>query len=806
MTDPQPLPSRTADAAASSAAERRVRARIADELKVAQRQVDAAVELLDGGATVPFVARYRKEATGGLDDTQLRTLEERLAYLRELEARRAAVLASIAEQGKLTDALAAAIDAAQTKQEVEDLYLPYKPKRRTKAQIAREAGLEPLADALLADRSLVPQEAAAAYVSAERGVADAKAALDGARDIVCERFAERPEVLNAFREFLWDEASIASKRVESAAGAEAEKFRDYFDHAEPIRAVPSHRALALFRGRQQGVLALALTLGAEREALVPHPCVAKLAGLVGLGAPLSDGSMPADRWIADALRWCWRVKLQLHFESELFGRLREAAEAEAIRVFAANLKDLLLGAPAGQKAVMGLDPGLRTGVKVALVSPTGRLLDTATVYPHEPRRDWDGTIATLARLAAKHAVELVAIGNGTASRETDRLAADLQKRHPELALKKVMVSEAGASVYSASALAAREFPDLDVSLRGAVSIARRLQDPLAELVKIDPKSIGVGQYQHDVDQRGLARTLDAVVEDCVNAVGVDVNTASVPLLARVSGLNASIAERIVAHRDAHGPFRTRDALKAVPRLGDRTFEQAAGFLRIQGGDDPLDASAVHPEAYSVVQRILETLGKAATEVIGRKDALRGLSPRSFADERFGLPTVQDIFVELEKPGRDPRGDFVTASFRDGIEKVSDLQPGMVLEGVVTNVANFGAFVDVGVHQDGLVHVSALSSKFVRDPREVVRAGQLVRVKVLEVDVQRQRIALTMRLDDEPGRAERGAPHGARGAREAGRGRDAGGRVPGGGRAAPGAGRGPQVPTAMQTAFAALKKR
>ncbi|MEI7444391.1 MAG: Tex family protein, partial [Burkholderiales bacterium] len=763
MTDPQPSPSRPSSGGdtPSPAAERRVRTRIADELKVAQRQVDAAVDLLDGGATVPFIARYRKEATDGLDDTQLRTLEERLAYLRELEARRAAVLASIAEQGKLTDTLAAAIDAAQTKQEVEDLYLPYKPKRRTKAQIAREAGLEPLADSLLADRGLVPQDAAAAYVSTERGVADVKAALDGARDILCERFAERPEVLNAFREFLWDEASIASKKAESAAGAEAEKFRDYFEHAEPIRGVPSHRALALFRGRQQGVLALALTLGEEREAMVPHPCVTKLAGLVGLAPVLVDGSRPADRWLGDVLRWCWRVKLHLHFESELFGRLREAAEAEAIRVFAANLKDLLLGAPAGPKSVMGLDPGLRTGVKVAVVDATGKLLDTATVYPHEPRRDWDGTIATLAALAAKHRVELIAIGNGTASRETDRLAGDLQKRHPELGVRKVMVSEAGASVYSASALAAREFPSLDVSLRGAVSIARRLQDPLAELVKIDPKSIGVGQYQHDVDQRGLARTLDAVVEDCVNAVGVDVNTASVPLLARVSGLNASTAERIVAHRDAHGPFRTREALKQVPRLGEKTFEQAAGFLRIQGGDDPLDASAVHPEAYAVVQRILDTLGRAATEVIGRKDALRELSPQSFVDERFGLPTVKDIFVELEKPGRDPRGDFVTASFREGIEKVSDLQPGMVLEGVVTNVANFGAFVDVGVHQDGLVHVSALSSKFVKDPRDVVKAGQLVRVKVLEVDLQRQRIALTMRLDDEPGRAERAGPHGAR---------------------------------------------
>jgi len=839
MTDTQPLPSSPSAAVAdtpSPVAERRVRARIADELKVPVRQVDAAVDLLDGGATVPFVARYRKEATGGLDDTQLRTLEERLTYLRELEARRAAVLSSIAEQGKLTDVLAASIDAAQTKQEVEDLYLPYKQKRRTKAQIAREAGLEPLAEALLADRGRVPQDEAAAYVSAERGVADVKAALDGARDILCERFAERPEVLNAFREFLWEESSIASKRSEGAAaqaGAEAEKFRDYFDHAEPIRGVPSHRALALFRGRQQGVLSLGLTLGEEREALLPHPCVARLAGLVGLGAVLSDGSLPADRWLSDVLRWCWRVKLQLHFESELFGRLREAAETEAIRVFAANLKDLLLGAPAGQKSVMGLDPGLRTGVKVAVVDATGKLLETATVYPHEPRKDWDGTLATLARLAARHRVELVAIGNGTASRETDRLAGDLQKRHPELSMRKVMVSEAGASVYSASALAAREFPELDVSLRGAVSIARRLQDPLAELVKIDPKSIGVGQYQHDVDQRGLARSLDAVVEDCVNAVGVDVNTASVPLLARVSGLNASIAERIVAHRDANGPFRTRESLRQVPRLGDKTFEQAAGFLRIQGGEDPLDASAVHPEAYAVVQRILGALGQPAAAVIGHKDALRGLSAQTFVDERFGLPTVRDIFVELEKPGRDPRGDFVTASFREGIERVADLEPGMILEGVVTNVANFGAFVDIGVHQDGLVHVSALSSKFVREARDVVKAGQLVRVKVLEVDLQRQRIALTMRLDDEPGRAERGAPHGARGARDAGRGgaptpgtprgpagggagRGAGGPVRGPGSGGQGGGQGagrgtgapraPQLPSAMQAAFESLKKR
>ncbi|MFZ4760918.1 MAG: helix-hairpin-helix domain-containing protein, partial [Burkholderiaceae bacterium] len=567
----------------------------------------------------------------------------------------------------------------------------------------REAGLGPLAEALLADRSLDPQEAALAYVSAERGVAEVKAALDGARDILIERFAERPEVLSAFRDFLWQEGAIASKRVERENGPSAqvaEKFRDYFDHAEPIAGVPSHRALALFRGRHQGVLSLSLTLGAEREALLPHPCVARLAGLVDLGGVLADEAGPADRWLAEVLRWCWRVKLHVHFESELFGRLREAAQTEAIRVFGANLKDLLLGAPAGQKAVIGLDPGLRTGVKVAVVSPTGKLLETATIFPHEPRRDWDGSIATLAAITARHGVALVAIGNGTASRETDRLATDLQRRHPELGLKKVTVSEAGASVYSASSLAAREFPELDVSLRGAVSIARRLQDPLAELVKIDPKSIGVGQYQHDVDQRGLARSLDAVVEDCVNAVGVDVNTASVPLLARVSGLNASIAERIVAHRDEKGPFRTREALREVPRLGDKTFEQAAGFLRIQGGDDPLDASAVHPEAYPVVQRILERVGKAAAQVIGQRDALVDLSPDAFVDERFGLPTVRDIFAELEKPGRDPRGDFVTASFREGVEKLSDLQPGMVLEGVVTNVANFGAFIDIGVHQDG----------------------------------------------------------------------------------------------------------
>jgi len=783
------------------AAERRVQSALVSELGVQPRQVAAAVELLDGGATVPFISRYRKEATGGLDDTQLRTLEDRLGYLRELESRRNVVLASIAEQGRLTDALAAAIDAAATKQVLEDLYLPYRPRRRSRAQVAREAGLEPLADALLADRTLDPAAAALPYVDAERGVADVKAALDGARDILSERFAEHPQVLARLRELLWDDGRIVARRTETEA-ADADKFRDWFDHEEPIRTTPSHRALAMLRGRQQGVLALSLSLGAERDALEPHPCVSRIAEQVGLSAVLAEGGAPADRWLAEVLRWCWRVKLQLHFESELFARLRESAEAEAIRVFAANLKDLLLGAPAGHRPVIGLDPGLRTGVKVAVIDPTGKVLDTAAIFPHEPRRDWDGSLSVLASLAERHRVELVAIGNGTASRETDRLVGDLIRRRPDLALRKVMVSEAGASVYSASALAAREFPGLDVTLRGAVSIARRLQDPLAELVKIDPKSIGVGQYQHDVDQRALARSLDAVVEDCVNAVGVDVNTASAALLTRVSGLNATTAERLVEYRDANGPFRTRSALLNVPRFGDRTFELAAGFLRIQGGDDPLDASAVHPEAYAVVQRILERVGQPADRVIGRREALAGWSAEQFTDERFGLPTVRDIFAELEKPGRDPRGEFTAAAFREGIEKVSDLRPGMILEGVVTNVANFGAFVDVGVHQDGLVHVSALSTRFVRDPREVVKAGQLVRVKVLEVDLPRKRIALTLRLDEEPQPTEsrRDGPP-VRGP----------GPVPREPRRTPrapkvDAGRGVALPGAMQAALAALRKR
>jgi uncharacterized protein len=790
-----------------ASAERRVRAQLTTELAVRLRQIDAAVDLMDGGATVPFIARYRKEVTDGLDDTQLRLIEERLAYLRELEARRGVILSSIAEQGKLTPELESAVVLAGTKQALEDLYLPFKPRRRTRAQAAREAGLEPLADALLADRSLDPKVSAALYLNADQGIAEVKAALDGARDILAERFAEQPAVLASFRAFLWEEGQLTAKRAEGNV-PDAEKFRDYFDHAEPLHGVPAHRALALFRGRQLGVLTLALGLGPEREAQVPHPCVLRLAGLVGLASVLTGAAaQPADPWLADVLRWCWRVRLQMHFESELFGRLRDEAHAESIRVFAANLKDLLLGAPAGPRAVIGLDPGLRTGVKLAVVDATGKLLETATIFPHEPRRDWDGSIDALAKLAARHQVALLAIGNGTASRETDRLATDLIRRHPELALRKVMVSEAGASVYSASALAAREFPEVDVSLRGAVSIARRLQDPLAELVKIDPKSIGVGQYQHDVDQRALARSLDAVVEDCVNAVGVDLNTASVPLLARVSGLTTAVAERIVAHRDARGRFANRQALRDVPRLGDKAFEQAAGFLRIRDGENPLDASSVHPEAYAVVQRILERLKQPAATVIGRQGALQGLAPEAFTDETFGLPTVRDIFAELEKPGRDPRGEFVTASFRDGVEKVSDLAPGMLLEGVVTNVANFGAFVDIGVHQDGLVHVSALSDKFVRDPREVVRAGQLVKVKVIDIDLPRQRIALSMRLTDEP--AARGSMQ-ARPANASRNGPVRQGNAAGGDtssqRPQPSSAVKPDGQTAMQAAFAALKKR
>jgi uncharacterized protein len=808
-------PSPDADATLSPQASARILNQLALELDARPVQVSAAVALLDEGATVPFIARYRKEATGGLDDTQLRLLEDRLRSLRELESRRASILQIIDGQGKLTDALRERIEAADSRQVLEDLYLPYKVKRKTRAQAAREAGLEPLALALRNDRTLDPRQAAEAYVNPEQGVADVKAALDGARDILAEIFAEDPQVLADFRGFLWAEALISARRAETVTGgSDAEKFRDYFEHDEPLCDLPSHRALALLRGRAQGVLRLSLTLGEEREALVPHPCVSRLAGRVGLAGVFGAERQPADAWLGDVLRWCWRVKLQLHFETELLGRVREAAEAEAIRVFAINLKDLLLGAPAGPKSVMGLDPGVRTGVKVAVIDATGRLLETATVFPHEPRRDWEGSIAALAVLAARHQVALIAVGNGTASRETERLVADLLRQHPGLSAQKVMVSEAGASVYSASALAAKEFPQVDVSLRGAISIARRLQDPLAELVKIDPKSIGVGQYQHDVNQHQLARSLDAVVEDCVNGVGVDLNTASAPLLARVAGLGPTLAERIVSHRDSHGPFRTRQALLNVPRLGEKAFEQAAGFLRIVQGDDPLDASSVHPEAYHVVRRILERLGKPASEVIGRSGALQRLSPEQFTDERFGLPTIQDIFSELEKPGRDPRGSFTTASFREGIEKITDLQPGMSLEGVVTNVANFGAFVDIGVHQDGLVHVSELADRFVRDPREVVKTGQVVKVRVVELDVARKRIALTMRSGElraaqgqgsdraSTERSPKDRPSRVRPPTDRGR----SDRSP----ASPPRqqGRSPQgsATTAMQAAFAALKKR
>ena len=717
--------------------------RLAHDLKVDVRQIAAAVRLLDEGATVPFIARYRKEVTGGLDDTQLRYLAERLEYLRELEERRDVILTSIREQGKLTPELEAEIRTAEAKQQLEDLYLPYKPKRRSKAQVAREAGLEPLALALLADPGLTPEEAARAYVNPDKEVPDAKAALDGARQILMERFAEDAQLLGKVRAHMQAHAVLRAS-VQEGKEAEGQKFRDYFEFAEPIRAIPSHRALALFRGRSEGVLRLELKLPEELETERPlaHACEGMLAAHFGI----RDAGRPGDKWLLDTVRWTWRVKLSLHLELELFNELFARAEEEAIRVFAANLKDLLLAAPAGPRAVIGLDPGLRTGVKVAVVDRTGKLLDTATIYPHEPRRDWEGSLHLLAALAARHGAELISIGNGTASRETDRLASDLIRRHPEFRLAKIVVSEAGASVYSASEFAAREFPQLDVSLRGAVSIARRLQDPLAELVKIDPKAIGVGQYQHDVSQTRLAHSLDAVVEDCVNAVGVDVNTASVPLLARVAGLNASHAANIVAHRDNHGPFRSRQALLGVPRLGPKTFEQAAGFLRIQGGDNPLDASAVHPEAYPVVERILAETRTGVTGLIGNNDLLRRLEPARFTDERFGLPTVKDILRELEKPGRDPRPEFKNAVFKDGVEDLKDLQPGMTLEGVVTNVTNFGAFVDIGVHQDGLVHVSALADRFVKDPREVVKAGDVVRVKVMEVDIARRRIALSMRLN------------------------------------------------------------
>jgi uncharacterized protein len=741
--------------------------RIAAELGVRPSQVAAAIALLDDGATVPFIARYRKEATGGLDDVQLRALEERLGYLRELEERRAAVLDSIRSQDKLTPELEAAIAAADTKQRLEDLYAPYKPRRRTKAQVAREAGLDALAHALLTDPSLDPETEAAKYLrpafesehGANPGVPDVKAALDGARQVLLEQFSEDAELVGELRSHL-ERHGVVVSNVAEGRETDGAKFRDYFAYSEPYVKVAPHRALALFRGRNEDVLRLAIRLpediaAADAPVKPMNSCETRIAARFGI----ADRGRRADAWLVQTARWTWSVKLAWQLESDLFAALREKAEAEAIRVFATNLHDLLLAAPAGNRVTMGLDPGLRTGVKVAVVDRTGKLVDTATIYPHVPRNDWDSALHTLASLAKKHGVELISIGNGTASRETDKLAMDLIKRHPELRLTKVVVSEAGASVYSASELASREFPQLDVSLRGAVSIARRLQDPLAELVKIDPKSIGVGQYQHDVSQVKLAKQLDAVVEDCVNAVGVDVNTASAPLLARISGLSSSLAENIVQHRDANGPFRTREQLKAVPRLGPKTFEQAAGFLRIPAGDNPLDASAVHPEAYPVVERILADLKRPVIEVMRDASLLRSVNAAKYTDERFGLPTVRDILRELEKPGRDPRPEFRTATFREGVEELEQLEPGMLLEGVVTNVTNFGAFVDVGVHQDGLVHISAMSHKFVRDPREIVKAGDVVKVKVLEVDAQRRRIALTMRLDETPDAARERRPQG-----------------------------------------------
>ncbi len=715
----------------------KINGQIAAELAVGVGQVAAAVEMLAEGATVPFIARYRKEKTGGLDDTQLRKLEERLGYLTELEDRRGAVIKAIDEQGKLTPELARAIASAATKVELEDLYTPYKVKRRTKAQIAREAGLEPLCDALLTNPALMPDAEAAKFIDAAKGVADTKAALDGARHILIERIGEKPELVGGLRTWLWGDGVVRSRLVKGKE-TEGAKFSDYFDFAQRIKDLPSHRALALLRGRNEGILDLDLDV--ERDETKPHPAEGKI--MVAFG--MRDQGRPADKWLGDTVRLAWKAKLHVSLATDLMGQLKEKSDGGAVDVFAKNLKDLLLAAPAGPRATMGLDPGIRTGVKVAVVDGTGKLLDTSTVYPHEPKRDWNGALATLAALAMKHKVDLVAIGNGTAGRETEKLVADLMKKLPDLKLNKVMVSEAGASVYSASELAAKEFPDLDVSLRGAVSIARRLQDPLAELVKIEPKAIGVGQYQHDIDQAGLAKSLDAVVEDCVNSVGVDVNMASVPLLARVSGLNQTLAQNIVAYRNENGAFNARTALKKVPRLGPKAFEQAAGFLRIMGGKNPLDASAVHPEAYEVVERISAKTGKPVKALIGDRAFLKSLRPVEFADATFGVPTVTDILAELEKPGRDPRPEFKTATFQDGVEKISDLRPGMMLEGVVTNVTNFGAFVDIGVHQDGLVHISAMSDRFIKDPHEVVKTGQVVKVRVVEVDAERKRIALSMK--------------------------------------------------------------
>ncbi|PAU70536.1 Tex family protein [Vreelandella alkaliphila] len=733
----------------------RIISRLATELNVRPEQVSATVELLDGGATVPFIARYRKEVTGALDDIQLRQLDERLRYLRELEERREAVLAAIDEQGKLDATLKATIQAAETKQRLEDLYLPFKKKRRTKAQIAREAGLEPLADALLANPQLNPESEAAKYLRPAEGdipaIEDAKAALDGAKQILMERFAEDPELIGRLRERLWQEGELIA-RVLDGKQQEGAKFSDYFEHDEKLAKVPSHRALAMFRGRNEGILSLAIRLPGEEDAPI-HPAQVAIAKQVGI----SDEGRPADKWLSEVVRWTWRVKLYTALETELLGRLREQAELTAIEVFAANLKDLLLAAPAGQKVTLAIDPGLRTGCKVAVVDATGQFIDQATIYPHAPQNRWDESLNVLAKLVKQHGVQLVAVGNGTASRETDKLAGDLLKAlAPEHRLSKVMVSEAGASVYSASEYASRELPDLDVTVRGAVSIARRLQDPLAELVKIEPKSIGVGQYQHDVSQVQLSRSLEVVIEDCVNAVGVDLNTASSALLSRVAGLSAAIAENIVAQRNVKGAFTSRKELLEVSRLGPKTFEQCAGFLRISNAENPLDASAVHPEAYTLVERIAKQNSRDIKGLIGDSATLKALKPADFADERFGVPTVSDILKELDKPGRDPRPEFKAAEFREGVETLKDLKLGMVLEGTVTNVTHFGAFVDIGVHQDGLVHISALSDRFIDDPRSVVKAGDIVTVKVMSVDIPRKRVGLSMRLDDEPEQAQAAA--------------------------------------------------
>lgn len=745
---------------------------IAQELGAGLNQVQATVGLLDEGATVPFIARYRKEVTGGLDDVQLRQLSERLDYLRELESRKAAIIKSIEEQGKLTPELLKNIESTTTKTVLEDIYLPYKPKRRTKGQIAIEAGLEPLADALFGNPSLDPSQEAEQYIDSEKGFADIKAVLDGAKYILMERFSEDASLIGQLRQYMQQEASLICQVIEGKE-AEGEKFQDYFDYSEAWHKVPSHRALAVLRGRNEGVLQSRLDIDFGEEKPLSHPAESMIAKHIGF----KDQGRAADDWLKEVVKWTWRIKLHSHLETDLMTQLRERAEEDAIKVFADNLKDLLLAAPAGPKATLGLDPGLRTGVKVAVVDHTGKYLESTAIFPHAPRHDIQGAASAVVKLAQKHNVELVAIGNGTASRETDKFVGDIMKAMPQLGLKKVVVSEAGASVYSASEIAAKEFPDLDVTIRGAISIARRLQDPLAELVKIDPKSIGVGQYQHDVSQTQLARSLDAVVEDCVNAVGVDVNMASAALLARVSGLNQTLAKNIVEYRDANGVFGNRNALKKVPRLGAKTFEQAAGFLRIMNGDNPLDASAVHPESYSVVEAIAQKSGKPIQSLIGDTHFLRGLSANDFVSDTFGLPTIKDIISELDKPGRDPRPEFKTADFADGIEKISDLKPGMTLEGTVTNVTNFGAFVDVGVGQDGLVHISALSESFVNDPREVVKAGQIVKVKVMEVEVARKRIGLSMRLNDEPGQAPASNKSDKRNAPRSGGNKAKGGQAP-----------------------------